>query len=291
MTILLLGAAGNLGTAFTNCLKDKEGFTLVSWDKPDIDVTDEGLLLKKISDIRPDVIINSVAYNDVDACESKEEAADLARQLNVELVANLARAAVEVDARLVHFSSDYVFNGDSEQGYAEDDEPSPQSVYAQSKRDGETELISLTGKGLRWYLVRTSKLFGPRGSSPAAKPSFFELMLKLAKRGEAVKIVSDERGSFTYTVDLAAAVMSLIEEECPSGIYHLVNSGEASWFEAAEYFFNKLGLKVETSAVAASDFPRPASRPKHSLLLNTKRPALRNWQAALDDYISNYKIS
>jgi len=263
MTILLLGAAGNLGTAFTNCLKDKEGFTLVSWDKPDIDVTDEGLLLKKISDIRPDVIINSVAYNDVDACESKEEAADLARQLNVELVANLARAAVEVDARLVHFSSDYVFNGDSEQGYAEDDEPSPQSVYAQSKRDGETELISLTGKGLRWYLVRTSKLFGPRGSSPAAKPSFFELMLKLAKRGEAVKIVSDERGSFTYTVDLAAAVMSLIEEECPSGIYHLVNSGEASWFEAAEYFFNKLGLKVETSAVAASDFPRPASRPKH----------------------------
>lgn len=291
MTILLLGAAGNLGTAFIDWLKQRDDWTLVSWDKPDIDVTDEGLLLKKISAIRPDVIINTVAYNDVDACETNENSATLARQLNVELVANLARAAVEIDARLIHFSSDYVFAGDAEQGYAEDDEPAPQSVYAETKRDGETELISLTGKGLRWYLVRTSKLFGPKGTSPAAKPSFFEIMLRLAKKGEAVKIVSDERGSFTYTKDLAAAVISLIEEECPYGIYHLVNEGEASWFEAANYYFNKLGLKVETSAVAASDFPRPAPRPKHSLLLNTKRPALRNWQAALDDYISNSQNS
>jgi len=287
MTILLLGAAGNLGTAFIELLSRREDITLVSWDKADVDVTDEGLLVKKISEIRPQLIINAVAYNDVDGCEHDPKAQAFAQSLNVDLVASLARAALEVDALLVHFSSDYVFDGENPEGYDEEAEPAPQSFYAQSKRAGEKELISLTGKSLRWYLVRTSKLFGPKGSGPAAKPSFFEIMAGLAKKGEAVKIVSDERGSFAYTKDLAAAVMQLVEEESPYGIYHLVNSGEASWFEAANYFFEKSGLCVETIPVPASEFPRPAPRPKHSLLLNTKRSALRSWQEAIDDYILN----
>ncbi len=287
MIILLLGAAGNLGTAFTQMLSMRDDVTLISWDKADIDVTDEGLLIKKVSEIRPNIIINAVAYNDVDGCERDPKAQALAQSLNVELVASLARAALEVDALLVHFSSDYVFDGENATGYNEEAEPSPQSYYAQTKRAGEKELISLTGKSLRWYLIRTSKLFGPKGSGPAAKPSFFEIMASLAKKGEAVKIVSDERGSFTYTKDLTAAVIQLIEEESPYGIYHLVNSGEASWFEAANYFFEKSGIRVETIPVLASEFPRPAPRPKHSLLLNTKCQALRSWQEAIDDYVAN----
>lgn len=284
MTILVLGSAGNLGTALTEYGAEREDLKLIGWDKTDIDVSDQVLLSKKIIELKPEVIINTVAFNDVDACETSEEARTLANQLNVELVATLADIALEINATLIHYSSDYVFKGDSEIGYSETDEASPLSIYGETKLDGEKEIISASGKGLQWYLIRTSKLFGPKGMSVGAKPSFFELMFRLSNTNPSLKLVNDEIGSFTYSRDLAAATIALLDDNAAFGIYHLINAGETSWHDAAKYFFETLKKEVSLEAVSAEAFPRPAKRPKHSLLLNTKRPPLRTWQEAVSDY-------
>lgn len=288
MTILILGSAGNLGTAFNDLLSKQEDISLVAWDKTELDVTDQGILSKKIADIKPDVIINVVAYNDVDTCEKNEAAQTKAKSLNVDFVASLAEIALNIGATLIHYSSDYVFKGDNKQGYQEDAVPLPQNFYGQTKFAGEQELIKLSGKGLKWYLIRTSKLFGPKGTSPDAKPSFFELMFNLAKQGKELKVVTDEIGSFTYTPDLVKATWDLISEDCAFGIYHLVNSGQASWYDLAKYFLGKINLSVDIRQVLSQDFPRPAKRPKYSLLVNTKRPALRSIYEALDEYSGNF---
>ncbi|MCX6792604.1 MAG: dTDP-4-dehydrorhamnose reductase [Candidatus Falkowbacteria bacterium] len=289
MVILILGAAGNLGTAFRELLSKQEDVSVVAWDKTELDVTDQGILAKKISDIKPNIIINNVAYNDVDACEKDEAAQEIARRLNIDLVSSLADITLAMNATLIHYSSDYVFKGDDSKGYKEDDVPAPQNFYGETKYEGEQELIKLSGKGLKWYLIRTSKLFGPKGSSPSAKPNFFEIMKNLAAEGKIIKAVDDEVGSFTYTRDLAKASWDLIDENCAFGVYHLVNDGQASWYEAAKYFLNKIGQTVDITAVKSQDFPRPAKRPNYSILLNTKRQVLRSWQAAIDDYINQEK--
>ncbi len=290
MTILILGAAGNLGTALIEYLNGREGISVIGWDKTDIDVTDQGLLSKKIIELSPQVIINTVAYNDVDRMESDDEARELGETLNVLLVKNLTAIALEIKATLVHYSSDYVFKGDKTTSYTEEDIPEPQSAYAKSKFDGEEVFVSATGKGLQWYLIRTSKLFGPRGTSTGAKPSFFELMFRLSEKNTTIKAVNDEIGSFTYTRDLARATTALIEDESPYGIYHLVNDGEASWYEAAQYFFKKIGKDIELIPVSASEFPRPARRPKHSFLSSVKCAPMRSWQEAVDDYCLQEKF-
>jgi dTDP-4-dehydrorhamnose reductase len=132
MKILLLGAKGNLGTVFLNSALDYPEHSFIGWDKEDIDVTDTSLLNKKISEIKPNVIINTVAYNDVDKCETNEESAALAEALNVQLVRSLAEVAIEHNCLLLHFSSDYVFSGDVETGYSETTEPSPINIYGKS---------------------------------------------------------------------------------------------------------------------------------------------------------------
>ncbi len=290
MTILVLGSAGNLGTAISEYAANKEEIKIIGWDKAEIDARDQALLSKKILELAPQVIINTVAFNDVDGCETSEESRNMAKTLNVDLVRSLALVAIEAKATLVHLSSDYVFKGDDAQGYTEEAQPDPLNIYGQTKLDGEKELISASGKGLQWYLIRTSKLFGPKGTSVGAKPSFFELMFRLSKKNSSLKVVTDEIGSFTYTRDLAAAIMKLLEEEQAFGIYHLINSGETSWYGAAEYFFKTLHKDIILEAVNSESFPRPAARPKHSLLLNTKRPVLRSWQEAVQDYCTQEKF-
>jgi len=293
MTILILGAGGNLGTAYSNLLAEQEDVKLVAWDKTDLDVTDQGILKKKILDIKPDVIINLVAYNEVDTCEKNKKFQTIARRLNVEFVKILAEISLVVDAILVHYSSDYVFKGDKVKGYEEDSTPEPQNFYGQTKFDGEKELFKLTGKGLKWYLIRTARLFGPKGSSPLAKRNFFDLMLGLATKDYELKAVSNEVGSFTYTVDLVKASWDLILEACPYGIYHLVNSGSASWYDGAKYFLKaKLDSKIDLAkikSITSQDLTQPAKRPEHSVLINTKRPVLRSWQEAVDEYVGNFK--
>lgn len=284
MKILLLGAKGNLGTAFMHHTRLNEDATLIAWDKDDIDVTDQSLLEKKITELRPDVIINTVGYSNVDECERSEIAAAQAILLNETVVSFLAEIALEYNSILVHYSSDYVFAGKTKNGYDEKAEPSPLNKYGETKRAGELALQRLSGRGLKWYLIRTARLFGPRGQGPQAKQNFFELISEAAQASSEVRVVKDERGSFTYTPDLVVATLSLLESESGFGIYHFINEGSASWYGAAVYFFNKVGINTPITSITGAELPRPARRPLDSTLRNTKRPPLRSWQAAVDEY-------
>ncbi len=284
MKILLLGAKGNLGTVFVNSALDFPEHVFIGWDKEDLDVTDKSLLDKKISELKPDIIINTVAYNNVDQCETSEVAAELAEMLNVTLVRNLAEISIEHKCTLVHYSSDYVFFGNNKEGYIESAEPSPINIFGQSKFKGEKELIRLSGKSLQWYLIRTARLFGTKGTGENAKPSFFEQMLEISKHHQDIPVVKDEVSCFTYTPDLVLATLDLITSNDGFGIYHLTNEGCVSWYQAAQYYFDRVGVLVDLHQVAGEELIRAAKRPAHSQLLNTKRPHLRSWQEAVDEY-------
>jgi len=287
--ILILGSKGNLGQQlvkiFTAASSGPSSHEVIAWDREEIDITDKALITKKINDIKPDIIINAAAYNAVDKCEEDERAYEVAKKLNGEAVGYLAEAALATEALIVHYSSDYIFSGNKKAGYREDDKPEPVNKYAETKLLGEKELISRSGQGLKWYLIRTSKLFGPQGASEAAKLNFFDLILKSSKEKKSINVVNEEVSCFTYSPDLAKATKGLIESEKGHGIYHITNSGSCTWYEAVGELFRIADVKTRINPVKASKFPRPAKRPKYSVLLNTKFEQLRSWKEALREYL------
>jgi dTDP-4-dehydrorhamnose reductase len=284
MKILILGGQGNLGTQLAKVFSID--FETISWDREDLDVLDFPLLAKKINELAPDLIINTVAYNAVDKCEGKTEY-ELALQLNAELPAALADIALHSGATLIHYSSDYVFNGTEEKKeFSETDTPNPINKYGESKFAGEREILKQAERGLNFYLIRTSKLFGPRGASPAAKPSFFDIMLSLAQDKKDITVVNEELSCFTYTPDLAAATKRLWELETPYGIYHLTNEGACTWLDGAKTLFDLKKMEVAIRAVRSENLLRAARRPKFSVLKNLKVKKMRNWQEALSEYIN-----
>lgn len=296
MKILILGSNGNLGQQLVKAFS--EGNNVIAWDRSEIDITDKALMQKKMHDIKPDVVINAAAYNAVDKCETDEKEFEFAQKLNGEAPSFLAEAVLAVGAILVHYSTDYVFGGHAHHhqktmkeikeqgGFMENDEQRPINKYGQSKLAGEQEIIKLSGKGLKWYLIRTSKLFGPRGISDIAKPSFFDVMLKLSKEKSELDVVNDEVSCFTYTPDLAAMTRKLVDDNAGYGIYHIVNSYPCTWYKAAKELFKIAGINIKVNAVTSDKFPRPAKRPKYSVLLNTKIDSLRDWRDALRDYLN-----
>jgi len=283
MKVLILGAKGNLGVQLQKVFE--AGNELIVWDREEVDITDKELILKKIEDIFPDIIINSAAYNAVDKCEENEEELLLAKKLNSDAPGYLAEAALKVGAVLVHYSSDYVFDGKSKVGYAEKDTPRPINNYGKTKLGGEKNIIKLSGKGLRYYIIRTSKLFGPKGESEAAKRSFFDIMLKLGKEKDELDIVDSEESCFTYTPDLALWTKKLIESEKGSGIYHFVNEESSTWHSAVLELFKISGIKIKVNPVSPDRFPRPAKRPEFSVLVNTKFEKMRSYKQALYEYL------
>ncbi|MDD4333181.1 MAG: dTDP-4-dehydrorhamnose reductase [Patescibacteria group bacterium] len=290
MKIIILGAKGNLGTQLVKVFNQSEKYEVIAWDKDDIDITDKELMEKKLKEIKPDIIINVVAYNAVDKCEKDDAEYEIAKKINCDTVGNLAQISLEINALFIHYSTDYIFGGIKKEGYNEDDEPGPISRYAQTKLSGEKEIIRRSGKGLKWYLIRTSKLFGPKGKSEAAKPSFFNLMIDLSKTRDSLDVVNEELSCFTYTPDLARATQKIIEERKGYGIYHIVNSGPITWYKAAVELFKILGNnKIKLNSVASDKFPRPAKRPKYSVLINNKLEPLRDWREALREYLRSKK--
>jgi len=283
MVILILGGQGNLGTQLTKIFSPD--YPVVSWDRNELDVLDFDLLISKIRELRPEVIINTIAYNAVDKCENKEEYG-AALKLNAGLPGVLADLALEQKAILIHYSSDYVFSGtENKQQFTEDDTPNPVNKYGESKFQGEREILRRAERGLKYYLIRTSKLFGPRGASPQTKSSFFDIMLGLAGDKKELTIINEELSCFTYTPDLAAATKRLWELEEPFGIYHLINEGPVTWYEAALELFRLKKLSLAVRAVRGENLPRPARRPKFSVLENTRFRKLRNWKIALREYL------
>jgi len=281
--ILILGAKGNLGQELVKAFASSG--EVIAWDRGEIDITDRELILKKIADLKPELVINAAAYNAVDKCEDNEEEYDLAKKLNIDGPKFLAEACLNNGAVLVHYSTDYVFSGDNKFGYVETDEPKPINRYGKTKFHGEKRILELSGKGLKWYLIRTSKLFGPKGESSLSKPSFFEKLLEKSKDNNQLEVVDGELSCFTYSPDLAKATVGLVESDRGYGIYHLVNSGVSTWYEAAKELFKLLGQDIKVVSLEPEKLIRPAKRPKYSVLLNTKLPQLRDWREALKEYL------
>ncbi len=258
-------------------------YEVTAWDLENIDITDKSQVEIRIGDQKPEVVINATGYNAVDKAEESEEF-ELAKKVNGYGPGYLAETAKKLGAVFVNYSSDYVFDGEKKEGYKEEDQLSPVSKYGESKALGEKEVRE---KSDRYYIVRLQKLFGKPAQSQTAKKSFFETMLNLAETREELDGVDEELANFTYAPDLAKQTKYLIENKLPYGVYHITNEGHpVTWYGAAKILFDITGKKVKLNQVPSDKFsPRPAKRPKYSILLNTKLPPLRPWDEALKEFL------
>ncbi len=246
--ILVVGANGMLGHDLMEVL----GGDVRGLDLPDMDITSLESTLRVVRTLKPRVIINAAAYTDVDGCETNRE---LAMQVNGEGVGHLAMAAREIDALLVHVSTDYVFDGSKGTPYEEDDLTGPVSVYGDSKLAGELN-APFAGE---YLIVRTQWLYGLHGKN------FVETMLRLAGEKTELSVVDDQIGSPTWSHDLALAIKALIDNGC-RGIYHAANSGYCSWNEFARAIFAETGMNVAVKPMTTAELNRPARRPLYSTL-------------------------
>lgn len=288
--ILVIGAKGMLGQELVKTFSADNNFEVFGWDREEINIASEEQVKDKIGALAPKIIVNAAAYNAADKAEEPAEF-ELAKELNGLAPGYLAREAKRLGAVLVHYSTDYVFDGQKEEGYREADPPSPISNYGWSKLLGEKQIQEAGG---HYYLIRLQKLFGWPAQSISAKKSFFYQMLSLAKNRLALppdqrklEVVDEELGNFTYAPDLAARTRWLLGSGQPGGLYHITNEGApATWYGAAEILFEVAGLDgLRLIPVPADKFPRPARRPKYSVLLNTKLAPLRPWPEALKEFL------
>lgn len=271
----MAGALGQLGRDLVAALGAD-----VAWSggRAELDVTSDEAVTATILRVRPDVIFNAAAYNKVDGAET-----ETARALEVNALAPalLGRAARQVGALVVHFSTDYVFDGRSSRPYREEDSPSPLGSYGATKLAGEHLLAA---SGCRSLLVRTSGVFG-RGGSRQKGGSFVERVLEQARAGRPLRVVADQVFSPSYAPDLAAAAIALVRAGAHD-IYHVTNAGSCTWHELAVAALHLAGATVEVAAITAAELGLPARRPTYSVLDNGRYlaaglPPLRPWPEAL----------
>lgn len=254
MRVLIAGAGGQLGRDAAERFT-ASGHEVVAAGRRELDIARRDQVLGAIGSIRPDVVVNCAAFTAVDACETEVAQA---YRVNALAVRNLAEAARRFGAHLCHVSTDYVFSGDKAEPYHEWDRPDPRSVYGASKLAGEQEA------GEAATVVRTSWLCGRHGSNMVAT------VLRLASEGGPMRFVDDQRGSPSFTPDVAAVIERLCADR-RSGLYHVTNQGEASWYEFAREIMAAAGHDPERVApIATADLrpPRPAARPANSVLEN-----------------------
>jgi dTDP-4-dehydrorhamnose reductase len=256
VTVMILGASGMLGHDLQHVFPDSECSR--------VDINDAKRVEQAIRELSPQVVINAAAYTDVDGCE---EHADQAFRVNGESLIQISLSCQEVGAKLIHFSTDYVFNGTREE-YVESDTPDPINVYGRSKLLGEQNIRQHMED---YRIVRTSWLFGKHGKN------FVDTMLALSDRMETVQVVNDQFGKPTYTADLAEKTKEIIGLE--PGIYHITNEGICSWYEFAS------AIIPNTIPCSSHEFIRKAKRPAYSVLVNTKTGPMRHWKEALADYL------
>ena len=275
--VLIFGAKGVLGRELVKVFEEG-GYTVVGWDKEDVDLVSSDLA-GKINEVHPDIIINASGYNKVDLAETDPSEKETAFAVNAQAPKIMAETAKQLDIIFINYSTDYVFDGLKGSAYSEADEPNPQTEYGKSKLEGEKNIISIGGK---YYIIRPSRIFGRPGHG-GAKKSFVEIMLEKKDQPE-IKVVSDERGSPTYAPDLAHFTLNLVADSAPFGVYHGTNSGSCSWYEWAEEIFLLAGVQPKLIAVSGAEFGAPAKRPPDSTLVNTKTKPQRSWKEALKEY-------
>ncbi|MDK2917577.1 MAG: dTDP-4-dehydrorhamnose reductase [Candidatus Petromonas sp.] len=275
MKVLLTGSNGMLGTDLIKVLS-KENEVIASTRK-DFDITDINGTINYIKEVKPDVVVHSAAYTDVDGCESN---IDTAYKVNAIGARNVATACNEIDAAMVYISTDYVFDGSKGEAYTEFDTVNPLSIYGKSKLAGENYVKGLLNK---YYIVRTSWLYGMNGKN------FVTTMLNLSKKMDSLSVVNDQIGSPTYTPDLAEAISKLIQKPT-YGIFNITNSDYCSWYDYAKLIFDIANIDIEVNPTTTEEFNRPAPRPKYSVLenycwkLEGYKP-LRPYKEALREYI------
>lgn len=281
MRILITGANGMLGKDIANLFAER-GHNVLGTDREILDITNRESVMWYVEAHKPEVVINTAAYNFVDNVE-EDNVFPVALAVNGHAPGYLAEAARESGARFVHYSTDYVFPGEKPEGYHEDDEIRPISKYGETKAAGE---LAVREAGGDYYIFRVSKLFGKPGISDQSKESFVNLMLRLSERLPEMKIVHEEVGCPTYTPDIAEATFKILESGHASGTYHMVNDGPGvTWYEFAEEIFDIAGVSTPRKPVSSDEFPKPAARPKFAALNNTKLPKLRHRIDALREFL------
>jgi len=291
--IWLIGNKGMLGNDVEKLLK-KRGLVYWASDK-EVDICDYKALEKFGKDMKIKWVINCAGYTKVDKAE---EEINEAFRINKDGVRNIALFSVKRQIRLIHISADYVFD-DQQEGsvvaYREDDKTNPINIYGKSKVAGEEEIKNILEK---YFIIRTAWLYGLRGNN------FVYAMLRLFKERDVVKVVKDQLGSPTYSADLAGAILKIIEDDSVSyGIYHFTNEGVVSWYKFSQTIYKKakrLGMieddkKVEIQSIKTEEYPTVARRPRYSVLSIDKikrkfNLKIRNWDEALEDFLSLLKI-
>jgi dTDP-4-dehydrorhamnose reductase len=273
MKVTIFGASGLLGNAL---LREWDGDEVVGLSLPEVDIRDADQMHRTVEQTRPESIVLAAAYTDVDGCESNKE---LAFAVNRDGAVNVAEAARRAGARLLFLSSDYVFDGKKTSPYEIGDARNPQSVYGRSKAEAELRLLDVLPQ---CCIVRTSWLFGIGGKC------FPDTILKLAAARPTLDVVDDQRGCPTYSVDLARAIVQLCRKGA-SGIVHVTNAGDCSWFEFAQEIVRSAKLATDVRAVTSQQMARPAQRPAYSVLSSTSLQrygiAMPTWQDALQRYL------
>lgn len=271
----MTGAGGQLGRALPAALA---GHDVVGLARAELDITDAAAVSAALARHRPELVINAAAYNAVDAAEADRAGAFAVNQAGPR---NLAEATSRSGAALLHVSTDYVFDGETGAPYDETSPPLPRSVYGQSKLAGEQ---AVQAANPRHWIVRTAWLYAAEGAN------FPLTMLRLGKAG-GVRVVNDQTGSPTYAPHLAAAIARLVETRAPYQTYHLAGSGAATWYELTVALFERMGLAATVTPVKTSEFPRPAPRPRYSVLVTTREPRilLPPWQDGLDAFVAELR--
>lgn len=275
MRILLIGRGGQIGSALERTLAPLG--EILPCGRKDLDLQDLGSIRSKVRSERPDVVVNAAAYTAVDRAERERE---LAFKVNAEAVGVLAREARDASALLVHFSTDFVFDGEKSTPYVETDVPHPLNVYGQSKLEGERAIES---SGCRHLIFRTSWVYAPKGRN------FMHAILVAAGKQPELRVVDDQHGAPTSSLDIAAAVARILGMPGladKGGLYHLTAAGETSWHGFAKAILAAKGIRTPLVAIPSAEYPTVARRPKNSKLSNAKLAAafgvaLSDWREGL----------
>ncbi len=269
MKVLVTGADGMLGQDLCPVLEDN-GYDVIETDIHSLDITNIDEAEKVFKEEKPDIVIHCAAYTNVDKAEEDLETARLINKTGAE---NIAEASAKTDTAVVYISTDYVFDGAKKAPYLPYDKTNPLNNYGLTKLEGENAVKQYCQK---YYIIRTSWLYGHHGKN------FVETMLSM-KDSPELKVVDDQIGCPTWTMELADGIIKVLKEK-PFGIYHVCGSGNTSWHGFAKEIFETAGLKVNLSPCKTEEFPRPAKRPEYSVMENNK--ICRNWKTALKDYLA-----
>jgi dTDP-4-dehydrorhamnose reductase len=274
MVVIVLGAAGQLGQAIQS-ISSNNAIEFNFFDSHKLDIANSIKVNAVFERLKPDFCINAAAYTAVDKAEIEVEKADLVNRIAVK---NVISACLKQDTTLLHISTDFVFDGEKNTPYTETDQTNPQGIYGVTKRNGEIEIAQSMTK---FFIVRTSWLYSDFGSN------FKKTILKLAKERENLNVVNDQIGSPTHALDLAAALVKIIQSRSINyGIYHYCNEGSTSWYGFAKKILELNHIFIELNGIPTSDYPTLAKRPKYSVLDTSKiknefNIKIKSWQNAL----------